>query len=134
MPADNLQLMQERRFHLWRGWLGETSVLMAAGAAAWLLTLYTHPPILAACLLIAAIGWTLFQCAGASVPGIVSWMAAAATLSVALWTPISIDVFWFPIAGLFVVGGFLLSLPAGICFLLASLNPRSNVLAIVPLA
>jgi hypothetical protein len=47
-------------------------------------------------------------------------------LSVAFWTPLSRDDFFVPSGGLFALGGFLLSLPAGILLLLASVKNRTR--------
>ena len=111
----------------WRQWsrLGVTGVLAGAG----LLTIYAEQPGLASCLIIAAIGYSLWF-AGANILGIVLWIAAAAMLSVAVWTTSNHDPWNFiPPEILLTFGGFLLCLPAGILFLVASIRNRRRCAA-----
>jgi hypothetical protein len=119
--------MSSRR---WVSWLAALLELGAVGVAAWLLTVYARLPILASCLAIAAICWTLFRFGGAYVWGVVFWGFAAAILSAGFWTPETPESYY----GLFVIPrgvavgavGFLLSLPAGIVFLVTSLKNPSR--------
>jgi hypothetical protein len=87
-----------------------------------LLAIYAEHPVLAAWLIIAAIGYTL-RFAGANVPGVLLWIAAAAMLNSAVWTTSLGELV------LLALGGALLSLPAGVVFLVASIKNRKRCAA-----
>jgi hypothetical protein len=111
-------------------WLGVPLGLAAVGAAAWALTTYARSPIAASCLTIVAICWTLFRFGRANLWGVVLWGFAAAILSAGFWTPETSEsdhgLFVIPRGVVLGAGGFLLSLPAGIVFLFASVKNRSR--------
>ena len=121
MAESSLRLTQRRWSWRRRSWLGVTAVLVGAG----LLTIYAAYPVLASCLIIVAIGYTL-QFAGANLPGVFVWIAAAAMLSAALWTT-SRSI--FPPDFFLAFGGFSFSLPAGVAFLVASIKNRGRCAA-----
>jgi hypothetical protein len=126
MAGSSLQLKQQGNFRWRRSWLGVTGVLVVAGVGGGLLTIDAEHPVLASCLIIAAVGYTLWF-AGANVPGVLLWIVAAAMLSVAVWAT-SHGAF-FPPEILLALGGFLLSLPAGAVFLVASIKNRRRCAA-----
>jgi len=92
-PFIQLHLNQERRFRRLWAWFVAPAILVAVAAMAWLLTNHSHRPILASCLMIATVAWTLWQFAGASAWGIIISGLAAAILSAGFWTPVSPGIF-----------------------------------------
>jgi hypothetical protein len=123
MSGNDLPSTMEPSSRRWETWLGVPVGFVVVGVAAWLLTVYAHAPIVAAWLVIAAVGWMLSRFGKASVLGIIVWIAAAAVLSAGFWTPVSFHgLFFFPSSFAFTAGGLLLSLPAGIIFLIASIK------------
>ncbi len=129
-PAENdLPTQRAASSRRRRAWFLAIVVLAVAGAAAGLVAVYAHDPISASWVMIVAVGLTLFQFAGASRAsgwGVVFWIMAAAILSAGFWTLASLHEFMIPSGAIFTVGGFLLSLPAGILFLVASIKNRSQ--------
>ena len=125
MAESSLRLTKAR--WSWQRWsrLGVAGILVGAG----LLAIYAGQPVLASCLIIAAIGYSLWF-VGANTPGIVLWIVGAPMLSAAVWTASNRDWWNFlPPQILLTLGGFLLCLPAGICFLLASIKNRGRCAA-----
>ena len=102
-------------------------MLAAVAALALPLTLYAHRPILASCLMVGVVVWTLWRLLGANAWGVVLWGLAGVILSAGFWTPVSPHgLLLVPSSLGFTVGGFLVSLPAGIIFLVASARNRSR--------
>jgi hypothetical protein len=113
---------QGRRCRTVRNWLFGLSILAAACVFAWLLVARMDSPFSAACMLIAAIGWVLYQFAQASTPGVVLWCAAAVAISEAYWRPIDNEGLW---EACVVLGG-LLPLVGSLVFLHDAVTNRKR--------
>ena len=121
MAESSLQLNEKRWFRRQWSWHGLISALVVAGAGAGLLTIFGDHTILAAWLVIAAIGYAL-GFAGANRAGVLLWVVAAAMLSAAVWMPCHHTLFAPDI--LLALAGFVLALPASVVFLVASIRNR----------
>jgi hypothetical protein len=119
-------LKQEQWFRRQKAWLIALTLLGVVAAMAWLLATQGERPIPASCMMIAAMGGILWRLGGANAWGTLLWGLAAAVLSAGFWTPASLHEFLFPSSMAFTTGGVLLSLPAGIIFLVASIKSQSR--------
>jgi hypothetical protein len=125
MARNSVESKPHRWFRRSSSWLDVKAVLAVGGMGAGLLMICGEWPILGSWLIIAAAGYALWF-AGANIIGVLLWIAVAAMLSVALWTN---SRSLFPPDILLALIGFLISFPAGMVFLVASIRNRRRCCA-----
>lgn len=122
MAENSVELKPHEWFRHLGNRLGVKGAIAVGGAGAGLLLIDGEWPVLGSWLIIAATGYALWF-AGAYVIGVLLWIAAAAMLSVTLWTN---SRGMLPPEILLGLIGFLITLPAGVVFLVVSIRDQSR--------